>query len=100
MSRAEEEKGKYLERLIETLNECTLNEFCIVPTMYKNPYHEIKVLIPRDIEDDVDSIEVDIRFKEKANCRKNKFTDKEGIHYITGFKQEGSSRQGSEKNEE
>ena len=84
-----EEKGKYLERLIETLNECTLNEFCIVPTMYKNPYHEIKVLVPRDIEDDVDSIEVDIRFKEKANCRK-KFTDREGIQYITGLKQEGS----------
>lgn len=83
-----EEKGKYLERLIETLNECTLNEFCIVPTMYKNPYHEIKVLIPRDIEDDVDNIEVNIYFKEKANCKK--FTDREGIHYITGLKQEGT----------
>lgn len=96
-----EEKGKYLERVIETLNECTLNEFCIVPTMYKNPYHEIKVLIPRDIEDDVDSVEVDIRFKEKANCRKKQnFTDKEGIRYITGYKQEGSSCSGSEENEE
>ncbi len=88
MSEAEE-KGKYLERLIETLNECTLNEFCIVPTMYKNPYHEIKVLIPRDIEDNVDNIDVNIYFKEKASdCKK--FTDREGIHYITGLKQEGS----------
>ena len=94
-----EEKGKYLERVIETLNECTLNEFCIVPTMYKNPYHEIKVLIPRDIEDDVDSIEVDIRFKEKANCRK-RFTDREGIHYITGYKQEGTTKKGNVEQED
>lgn len=91
------------EKLLEALNERTLKDFMIVPTFdEKNPYHEIKVLIPRDIEDDVDSIEVDIRFKEKANCRKKKtFVDKEGIHYITGFKQEGSSRcSESEKNEE
>lgn len=87
------------EKLIEALNERTLKDFMIVPTFDDSPYHEIKVLIPRDIEDDVDSIEVDIRFKEKANCKK--FTDREGIHYITGFKQEGSSRcSGSEKNEE
>lgn len=87
------------EKLIEALNERTLKDFMIVPTFDENPYHEIKVLIPRDIEDDVDSIEVDIRFKEKANCKK--FTDREGIHYITGFKQEGSSRcSESEKNEE
>lgn len=88
-------------KLIEALNEHTLKDFMIVPTFDgSSPYHEIKVLIPRDIEDDVDSIEVDIRFKEKANCRKNKFTDKEGIHYITGFKQEGSLHPRSEKNEE
>lgn len=87
------------EKLIEALNERTLKDFMIVPTFDESPYHEIKVLIPRDIEDDVDSIEVDIRFKEKANCKK--FTDREGIHYITGFKQEGSSRcSESEKNEE
>lgn len=87
------------EKLIEALNERTLKDFMIVPTFDDSPYHEIKVLIPRDIEDDVDSIEVDIRFKEKANCKK--FTDREGIHYITGFKQEGSSRcSESEKNEE
>lgn len=91
MSEAKE-KGQYLERLIEALNECTLNEFCIVPTMYKNPYHEIKVLIPRDIEDDVDNIDVNIYFKEKANCRKKSFTDREGIHYITGLKQEGAKK--------
>ena len=90
------------EKLIEALNERTLKDFMLVPTFDNSPYHEIKVLIPRDIEDDVDSIEVDIRFKEKANCRKKRtFTDKEGIHYITGFKQEGSSHYpGSEKNEE
>ena len=87
------------EKLIEALNERTLKDFMLVPTFDNSPYHEIKVLIPRDIEDDVDSIEVDIRFKEKANCKK--FTDREGIRYITGFKQEGSSHYpGSEKNEE
>lgn len=77
------------EKLIEALNERTLKDFMLVPTFDESPYYEIKVLIPRDIEDDVDSIEVDIRFKEKANCRK-KFTDREGIQYITGLKQEGS----------
>lgn len=83
-----EEKGKYLEKVIEALNERALGDFMIVPTFDgSSPYHEIKVLIPRDIEDDVDSIEVDIRFKEKANCKK--FTDREGVHYITGLKQEG-----------
>lgn len=85
-----EEKGKYLEKVIEALNERALGDFMIVPTFDENPYHEIKVLIPRDIEDDVDSIEVDIRFKEKADCKK--FTDREGVHYITGLKQEGSKQ--------
>lgn len=80
------EKENY-EKLIETLKkDCVL-----VPTFDENrPYYEVKVLIPRDIEDDVDSIEVDIRFKEKANCKK--FTDREGIQYITGLKQEGSKQ--------
>lgn len=81
------EKESY-GKLIEALNEHTLKDFMIVPTFDDRPYYEIKVLIPRDIEDDVDNIEVDIRFKEKANCKK--FTDREGIHYITGLKQEGN----------
>lgn len=81
------EKESY-GKLIEALNEHTLKDFMLVPTFDDSPYYEIKVLIPRDIEDDVDSIEVDIRFKEKANCKK--FTDREGIHYITGLKQEGN----------
>lgn len=86
----EEEKGKYLERIIEALNERALGDFMIVPTFDESPYHEIKVLIPRDIEDDVYNIDVNIYFKEKASDCKKKFTDREGVHYITGLKQEGS----------
>lgn len=64
--------------------------------------YEIKVLVPEELIEDIENIDLNIYFKEKANCRKkNTFTDKEGIHYITGFKQEGSSRcLESEKNEE
>lgn len=65
--------------------------------------YEIKVLVPEELIEDIENIDLNIYFKEKANCRKKKhtFTDKEGIHYITGFKQEGSSRcSESEKNEE
>ena len=73
------------EKLIEDLKkDCVL-----LPTFDERPYYEIKVLIPRDIEDDVDNIDVNIYFKEKASdCKK--FTDREGIKYITGLKQEGS----------
>lgn len=78
-------------KLIEALNEHTLKDFMIVPTFDDSLYHEIKVLIPRDIEDDVYNIDVNIYFKEKANCRK-KFTDREGVHYITGLKQEGTKQ--------
>lgn len=81
----EESYGKLIGK---ALNEHTLKDFMIVPTFDDRPYYEIKVLIPRDIEDDVDSIDVNIYFKEKANCKK--FTDREGIHYITGLKQEGT----------
>lgn len=84
------EKESY-GKLIEALNEHTLKDFMIVPTFdEKSPYHEIKVLIPRDIEDDVYNIDVNIYFKEKANCKK--FTDREGVHYITGLKQEGTKQ--------
>lgn len=72
------------EKLIEDLKkDCVL-----LPTFDERPYYEIKVLIPRDIEDNVDNIEVNIYFKEKAN--RKKFTDREGIQYITGLKQEGT----------
>lgn len=61
--------------------------------------YEIKVLVPEELIEDIENIDLNIYFKEKANCKK--FTDREGIHYITGFKQEGSSRYPrSEENEE
>ena len=85
------------EKLIEAMNDHPL--MLLAPAFDEKPYYEIKVLIPRDIEDDVDSIEVDIRFKEKANCRK-KFTDREGIHYITGYKQEGTTKKGNVEQED
>lgn len=64
--------------------------------------YEIKLLVPEELIEDIENIDLNIYFKEKANCRKKNrtFVDKEGIHYITGFKQEGSSCSGSEKNEE
>ena len=86
------------EKLIEAMNDHPL--MLLAPATFDNSsYHEIKVLIPRDIEDDVDSIEVDIRFKEKANCKK-RFTDREGIHYITGYKQEGTTKKGNVEQED
>lgn len=79
-------KEENYEKLIEDLKkDCVL-----LPTFDERPYYEIKVLIPRDIEDNVDNIEVNIYFKEKASDCKKKFTDREGIHYITGLKQEGT----------
>lgn len=57
--------------------------------MEENNNYEIKVLIPERMIEIIENIDVNIYFKEKANCRKKKFTDREGIHYITGLKQEG-----------
>lgn len=53
----------------------------------ENSNYEIKVLIPERMIDVIENVDVTIYFKEKANCKK--FTDREGIHYITGLKQEG-----------
>lgn len=51
--------------------------------------YEIKVLVPEELIEDIENIDLNIYFKEKANCKK--FTDKEGVKYITGYKQEGTS---------
>lgn len=53
----------------------------------ENNNYEIKVLIPERMIDVIENVDVTIYFKEKANCKK--FTDREGVHYITGLKQEG-----------
>lgn len=49
----------------------------------------IKVLIPTELLDVIENVDLNVYFKEKANCKK--FTDKEGVKYITGYKQEGTS---------
>ena len=54
----------------------------------ENNNYEIKVLIPERMIEVIENVDVTIYFKEKANCKK--FTDREGIHYITGLKQEGT----------
>lgn len=54
----------------------------------KNSNYEIKVLIPERMIEVIENVDVTIYFKEKANCKK--FTDREGVHYITGLKQEGN----------
>lgn len=54
----------------------------------ENNNYEIKVLIPERMIEVIENVDVTIYFKEKANCKK--FTDREGIHYITGLKQEGN----------
>lgn len=61
----------------------------------KQQEHEIKVIIPEEIIESVKNIDVTIYFKEKANCKK--FTDKEGVKYITGYKQEGKSNNAKSK---
>lgn len=53
----------------------------------ENNNYEIKVLIPERMIEVIENVDVTIYFKEKANCKK--FTDREGVHYITGLKQEG-----------
>lgn len=54
----------------------------------ENNNYEIKVLIPERMIEVIENVDVTIYFKEKENCKK--FTDREGIHYITGLKQEGN----------
>lgn len=51
--------------------------------------------------DDVDFITINITFREKANCKRmiDSFTDKEGVTYITGYKQEGSSHNSGDEEE-
>ena len=50
----------------------------------------ITVILPQELTENVDNLDFSfsIYFKEKANCKK--FTDREGVHYITGLKQEGN----------
>lgn len=55
--------------------------------METNNNYEIKLLIPEKLIDEIENVDLTVYFKEKANCKK--FTDREGIHYITGLKQEG-----------
>lgn len=63
----------------------------------KETYYKIKVLVPRDIADDVEDISVNITFKNKAKCQE--FIDKEGVRYVTNYKQEGSSRRNDDSEE-
>lgn len=53
----------------------------------------ITVILPQELTENVDNLDFSfsIYFKEKANCRK-KFTDREGVHYITSLKQEGTKQ--------
>lgn len=58
---------------------------------------EIKVYIPEGLADEIDFVNISVNFKEKnllPNCQR--FVDREGIEYITGYKQEGSSRREEE----
>ena len=56
----------------------------------ENNNYEIKLLIPERLIDEIENVDLTVYFKNKASDCKKKFTDREGIHYITGLKQEGS----------
>lgn len=89
MNNAEQQR---LQALVDAFNKSS-KELCVIPLDESmNPFYEIKVLVPKDITDDVEDISVNITFKNKAKCQE--FIDKEGVRYVTNYKQEGSFRNG------